>query len=76
MLAESLSSNPEAGDRRVLNGSTDLTADLGLESIQIMEFVVEIEDRYDISIALKSLSRAKTIHDLAQVVSSELGGPA
>jgi acyl carrier protein len=51
---------------------TDLTGDLELESIQIMEYVVEIEDDYDISIDLESLSNAKTISDLAGVVAREL----
>ncbi len=51
---------------------TDLTSDLELESIQIMEYVVEIEDDYDISIDLESLSNAKTILDLAGIVARQL----
>jgi len=55
-----------------LSSNTDLTVDLELESIQIMEYVVEIEDHYDISIDLESLSNAKTISDLASIVAREL----
>lgn len=55
-----------------LSSNTDLTVDLELESIQIMEYVVEIEDYYDISIDLESLSNAKTISDLAGIVAREL----
>ena len=55
-----------------LSINTDLTVDLELESIQIMEYVVEIEDDYDISIDLESLSNAKTISDLASIVAREL----
>ena len=51
---------------------TDLISDLELESIQIMEYVVEIEDYYDISIDLESLSNARTVTDLAAIVSREL----
>lgn len=51
-----------------LTGSTDLIEDLNLESIQIMEFVVEIEDHYDIAIDLESLSNVHTISQLADVV--------
>ncbi len=51
-----------------LTGSTDLIEDLNLESIQIMEFVVEIEDHYDIAIDLESLSNVHTISQLAEVV--------
>jgi acyl carrier protein len=55
-----------------ISPDTDLTGDLELESIQIMEYVVEIEDDYDISIDLESLSNAKTISDLAGIVAREL----
>jgi acyl carrier protein len=53
---------------RELTGSTDLIKDLNLESIQIMEFVVEIEDHYDVAIDLESLSNVHTISQLAEVV--------
>ena len=51
-----------------LTGDTDLINDLNLESIQIMEFVVEVEDHYDIAIDLESLSNVHTISQLAEVV--------
>ena len=51
---------------------TDLITDLEMESIQIMEYVVEIEDHYDISIDLESLSNARTIADLAAIATREM----
>lgn len=51
-----------------LTGATDLVADLDLESVQVMEFVVEVEDHYDIAIDLESLSNVHTIAELAAVV--------
>ena len=51
-----------------LTGDTDLINDLSLESIQIMELVVEVEDHYDIAIDLESLSNVHTISQLAAVV--------
>jgi acyl carrier protein len=62
ILAAFLQNPPE------LTGSTDLIKDLNLESIQIMEFVVEIEDHYDVAIDLESLSNVHTISQLAEVV--------
>src|SRR5690606_35420513 len=35
-----------------IGGGTDLIADLDLESVQVMEFVMEVEDHYDIAIDL------------------------
>jgi acyl carrier protein len=55
-----------------LSGDTDLIADLALESVQVMEFVVEVEDHYDIAIDLESLSNVHTIAQLAEVVARAL----
>ena len=35
-----------------------------------MEFMVDIEDHYDIAVELDSLSRIKTINELAAVVTN------
>ncbi|MEQ8858166.1 MAG: acyl carrier protein [Pseudomonadales bacterium] len=56
-----------------LSGDTDLIADLDLESVQVMEFVVEVEDHYDIAIDLESLSNVHTVSELAAVVVRTLG---
>ena len=48
---------------------TDLISDLALESVQIMEFMVEVEDHYDITISLEALAEIRTLEQLAQVVS-------
>ncbi len=66
ILAGSLEDPPE------LTGETDLVADLDLESVQVMEFVVEVEDHYDIAIDLESLSNVHTIAELAAVVARSL----
>jgi acyl carrier protein len=55
-----------------LSGTTDLVADLGLESVQVMEFVMEVEDHYDIALDLDSLSRVRTIADLSGLVARSL----
>ena len=44
---------------------------LGLESIRIMEFVLEVEDHYDIAIDLDSLAHIETLADLARVVNEQ-----
>jgi acyl carrier protein len=59
-------------DPPALCGDTDLIADLDLESVQVMEFVMEVEDHYDIAIDLESLSNVHTIAELAAVVAANL----
>jgi len=43
----------------------DLVADLGFDSLQVLELVAELEDRFEISIPLDNLPATRTV---AQVV--------
>jgi acyl carrier protein len=45
--------------------TSDLVADLGFDSLQILEVIAELEDRFDISIPLNDLPATRTV---AQVV--------
>lgn len=51
-----------------LASNTNFVSDLGLESIQVLEFVMEVEERFDIAIDMESLSDVHTIGELAKVV--------
>ncbi|NJM29849.1 MAG: acyl carrier protein [Rhizobiales bacterium] len=53
-----------------LSAETDISADLNIDSVTVMDFVMEVEDRYDIEIPLNILSETRTISDLAKVVDS------
>ena len=55
-----------------INGSTNLTSDLTLDSFQIMECLMEVEDSMDISVDVNSLSNVHTVSDLAQIVAAQL----
>ena len=56
------------GERAPEPASINRLADLDLESVQIMEFMVEVEDRFDIAIDVESFADASSISDLAKVV--------
>ena len=49
-----------------LSENTDLVADLGLSSLEVMEFVEKIEDHFDMSIPLNILPDVNTIGQLAR----------
>jgi acyl carrier protein len=51
-----------------LTESTHLVADIGLSSLEVMEFIEKIEDHFDISIPLNILPDVNTIGELAQKV--------
>ena len=44
---------------------SDMVADLGFDSLQILEVIAELEDRFDISIPLNDVPATRTV---AQVV--------
>ena len=52
----------------VLSETTDLVADIGLSSLEVMEFIEKIEDHFDISIPLNILPDVNTIGELARKV--------
>jgi acyl carrier protein len=48
---------------------SDLVADLGFDSLQVLEVIAELEDRFDISIPLNDVPATRTVaHVVAQVV--------
>jgi acyl carrier protein len=53
-------------DGIALNEQTDLSADLGLESLQVVELLLAIEETFDISIPLNILPHVRTIKDFAE----------
>ena len=58
----------QLADEHIIESETDLLSDLALESVQIMEFVVEVEDYYDIAISLEALGEIRTIKQFALLV--------
>ena len=63
---------PFNGDNIELKGSTDISTDLNIDSVSVMDFVMEVEDHFDIDIPLNVLSETRTIDDLTAVVSGRL----
>ena len=58
----------QLADEHIIEPETDLLSDLALESVQIMEFVVEVEDYYEIAISLEALGEIRTIKQFALLV--------
>jgi acyl carrier protein len=48
-----------------LSESTELVADVGLSSLEVMEFIEQIEDEFDVTIPLNILPDISTIGQLA-----------
>jgi len=51
-----------------INPDTDLAQDLGMESIKVMDMLMELEDEFDISIHLNILMDVRTPAQLAHAI--------
>jgi len=52
-----------------LSEQTHIVDDLGLDSVAVMDFVMEIEDRLDLSVPLDKIAEIETLGDLLRVLS-------
>lgn len=55
-----------------LTMDTDISTDLNIDSVAVMDFIMEVEDTYDIDIPLNVLSETRTMRDLIAVVQKEI----
>jgi len=53
--------------------TSDLVADLGFDSLQVLEVAAELEDRFDVSIPLDGLSSIKTVAQVVDEVARLVG---
>jgi len=58
-----------------LSDQTNIVNDLGLDSVAVMDFVMEIEDRLDISVPLDRIAEVETLGDLIATVRTLKGNP-
>ena len=58
---------------REVTAASDLEHDLGMDYLDIMDLLMEIEDSCDITISLNSLSKVKTANDLVTAIVNSQG---
>jgi acyl carrier protein len=57
-----------AGKGIQFSDETDLVAQLGLDSVKVLDLIMEVEDEFDISIPMNVLTEVHTVRDLAQAI--------
>jgi acyl carrier protein len=53
-----------------LSAQTQIVGGLGLDSVAILDFIMDIEDRFDISIPLDRVAEVQTVGELIGAVES------
>ena len=56
-----------------LTPETDIAADLNIDSADVLNFVMEVEDAFDVDISLNELSDVRTIAQLVDLVAERIG---
>jgi len=56
------------GEARDLRPETNLVTDLGLDSMKVMQLLLETEERFDISIPLNIIPNVRTAGDFARQI--------
>lgn len=59
---------PMAAKDTPLDESTDLLGEFGLDSVNVMDLLLEVEEDFDISVPLNLLADIRTPKDLAQTI--------
>ncbi|MEO5811663.1 MAG: acyl carrier protein [Rhodanobacter sp.] len=64
---------PLVKSKVALDESTQFTGQMELDSLQIMDLMLAVEDEFDISIPLNVLADVRTIGDLAREIEQQMG---
>lgn len=56
--------------RMDLSGNTNIVRDLSLDSLAVMNFILDVEDEFDISMPLDRVAGVETVDELTRVVAT------
>ena len=56
-----------------ITADTNIVADLEIDSVDVFDLIMEVEDAYDISISMELISTTHTVGELANVVNELIG---
>jgi acyl carrier protein len=56
-----------------VSAQTRIAQGLGLDSVAILDFIMDLEDRFDISIPLDRVAEVQTVADLGRAVETLMG---
>lgn len=57
----------------VIGKDTELTGELALDSLKVMDLVLAVEDQFDISVPINALADVRTVGDLASTIQKGQG---
>jgi acyl carrier protein len=61
-------------DNVTLSPETNITADLNIDSVAMLDLIMEVEDLYEVSFPVNQLSEIRTIGDLVGAIQQQREG--
>ncbi len=55
-----------------LTAATDIPAELNIDSVGVLDFIMDVEDKFDIEIPMNVVAETHTIGDLVKVVQARI----
>lgn len=55
-----------------LTAATDIPAELNIDSVGVLDFIMDVEDKFDIEIPMNVVSETRTVGDLVKVVEARV----
>lgn len=55
-------------DGRAITGATVISKDLSIDSLAVMDMVMDLEDRFDVSIPMNVVAEIQTVDELADTI--------
>ena len=55
-------------DTQLIRGDTVISKDLAIDSLAVMDMVMELEDRFDVSIPMNAVAEIQTVDELADTI--------
>jgi acyl carrier protein len=58
----------QAEDGRAITGATVISKDLSIDSLAVMDMVMDLEDQFDVSIPMNVVAEIQTVDELADTI--------
>jgi acyl carrier protein len=63
---------PHNADGIALKADTDIPAELNIDSVGVLDFIMDVEDKFDIEIPMNVVAETRTVGDLVKVVAQRV----
>lgn len=58
----------QVDDAQIITGATVISKDLSIDSLAVMDMVMDLEDRFDVSIPMNVVAEIHTVDELADTI--------